>query len=210
MRNNQRIFYFLFTFFIVVALGSLIFLGGRGSAFNKNSNSLGAATAVLSQNIIGGGKSTQAPQPEKEETQTVAEEPVAEEPVVEEEPAAEEPVVEEPATEEPVAEEPATEEPEIRYFTFKVGTQTESLRVREEGSDDGRIITKLRKGTPGFVLKPGNEWSLIATPGDTTGYCYTGYLELTEVTKEDFPEQFRDLVEAPDEELSEKFVSSQE
>jgi uncharacterized protein YgiM (DUF1202 family) len=217
MKNNQRIFIFLFTFFIVVAVGSLIFLGGVGSAFNKSRDSLGAGTAALSQTITGGTQEKPAEpetkEPEFEEVKTEApvaeepavEEPVAEEPVAEEEPVVEEPVAEEPAVEEPVQEEPEEAETELRYFTFKIATRAQSLRVREEPSDNGKIVTKLTKNTTGYVIKPGTKWSRIVTNGGTDGYCFTKYLEITEVTKEDFPEEFANIVEAPDEELPEDF-----
>ncbi len=146
------------------------------------------------------------------EEEPVVEEPVAEEEpvveeeaVVEEEPVVEEPVAEEPAVEEPVQEEPEEAETELRYFTFKIATRAQSLRVREEPSDNGKVVTKLTKNTTGYVIKPGTKWSRIATNGGTDGYCFTKYLEITEVTKEDFPEEFANIVEAPDEELPEDF-----
>ena len=69
MRENQRIFVFLMTFFTVIALGSLLFLSQTGSAFNRTNKSLGAETAVLKQSIINNNETV---------TEEVAEEPAAE------------------------------------------------------------------------------------------------------------------------------------
>ncbi len=201
MRNNQRIFIFLFTFFIVVALGSLYFLGGKGSAFDKSRDSLGSATAVLSQMITGlKGSEKKEPKAEQAIVDTVVEKIIAE-PKTEEEPVAEPETVKEPAEEQ--VEEPETYE--VRYFTFVTGTQRDTLRMRTEPSESGQIITKLKKKTFGYVLKPGNKWCKVVTKGGSSGYCATEYLILTEVTKEDFPPEHQESVEAPDEELSERF-----
>ncbi len=53
MRRNLRIFTFLFVFFIVVAVGSLMLLNGDTSVFNRNRDTIGAQTAVLTQTVIG-------------------------------------------------------------------------------------------------------------------------------------------------------------
>jgi uncharacterized protein YgiM (DUF1202 family) len=194
MRNNQRIFIFLFTFFIVVALGSLYFLGSKGSAFDKSRDSFGSATAVLSQMITGlKGSEKKEPKAEQAIVDTVVEKIIAE-PKVEEEPVAEP---------EEAAKEPETYE--VRYFTFVTDTQKDNLRMRTEPSESGQIITKLKKNTTGYVLKPGNKWCRVVTKGGSSGYCATQYLILTEVTKEDFPSEHQESVEAPEEELSEKF-----
>ncbi len=196
MRNNQRIFIFLFTFFVVVAVGSIIFLTGRGSAFNKTRESLGATTAALSKSIIGDLSSLT--------TKKATPEPTAQEPAPE--PAAEEPAAEEPVAEEPVAEEPADEEnSDLRYFTFRINTQITILRLRKEPSEDAEILNKLERNAVGYVLKPGNEWCKVATQSGNIGYCSTQYLALTEISKDRFPAEFVNMVEAPDEELSAAF-----
>ncbi len=194
MKQNQRIFIFLFTFFIVVAVGSIIFLNGKGSAFNRSRTSLGAVTAALSQTIIGDKKS---------ETEVVETVPLP----APQEPEVTAPVAEEPTAEEPVAEEPADTSAEegLRYFTFRTATQITILRMRKEPSEDAEIIHKLERNSTGYVVKPGNEWCRVATVSGSVGYCATEYLELKEVSADDFPKKFASMVEAPDEELSSKF-----
>lgn len=198
MRNNQRIFIFLFTFFIVVALGSLFFLGGKGSAFDKSRDLQGSATAVLSQMITGlKGSEKAVEQAPSDVVETVVENENTE-PETKEDPevSAQEPVEEQ-------VEEPVTYE--VRYFTFVTDTQKDNLRMRTEPSESGQIITSLKKYTFGYVLKPDNNWCRVTTEAGTSGYCSTQYLILTEVTRDDFPSEYQERVEAPDEELSEKF-----
>ena len=143
MRNNQRIFIFLFTFFIVVALGSLIFLGGRGSAFDKTRESLGSGTAALSQTITGlfGGEDEDNT---AEVTAPVIEQAEKEEPVIQE------PAVEETPVEEPVEEEPAeaADSFEIRYFCdryswYQSSYQAGPFRVSNDHFKTQGRITRL-------------------------------------------------------------------
>ena len=53
MKRNNRIFIALFAFFIVVAIGALLMLDGKGSVFNRGRDSLGATPSVMSQTVIG-------------------------------------------------------------------------------------------------------------------------------------------------------------
>ncbi len=209
MRVNQKVFIFLLAFFVIVAFGSLLFLDGSGSVFDRTKDSVGAETAVLSQTIIGEEDSSDLNESVAkiaEESKEVVEEPeIAEEPVVEE-PVVEEPVVEEPAVEEEaVQEEPVEEEPSLRYFTFETNTQTANLRLREKPLLDSTVVSKLKKGSKGYVLKPGNQWCKVVTEYGLEGYCSTEYLILTEVTAEDFPEEHVEKVEPADEELGAAF-----
>ena len=206
MRDNQRIFYFLMTFFTVVALGSLLFLSQTGSAFNRTNKSLGAETAVLTQTIINEPEEEVEAQPEE-----VVEEPAPEPPVVEDTMAsvAETSVEAEPEPEpEPGPEpEPEPEEPQIRYFSYKVDTMVTILRLREEPSEFSEVIAKLAKGGTGYVLVPGNQWCKVVSANGNVGYCSTDFLVLTEMTAEEFPEKYREQVEAPTDSLSAPFES---
>lgn len=212
MRNNQRIFIVLFTFFTVVALGSLIILNTSGSVFNRNRNSLGAKPAVLDNStIIASDSSSEAvsevPEPVAEASveATTEEVPVVEEAPVEEASTEEISVEETPVEETPVVEEtPAEETPaeeEIKYYKFTVSTKSTALNVRKEASMTSQILFKIPQTTPGYILIPGSEWSYIRTEDGITGYCHNDYLVVTKVTAEDFPEDIRGSVEAPTEEL---------
>ncbi len=199
MRYNQRIFLYLFAFYIVVAVGSLFLLNGKGSVFNRTNKSMGAQTAVLSETPVG------IPEPDPVVDQVVSaitEEP---EPVPEPEPAPEPEPEPEPAPEPEPEPEPVEETPALRYFTFFVNTESIRLNMRTEPSESATIVNKLSKGTKGYVLLPGNLWCYVTTEDGRIGYCSTEYLKCTEVTKEDYPEQYQDMVAAPTEELSEQF-----
>ena len=207
MRDNQRIFLFLFAFFIAVALGSIIVLDDSGSAFNKSASSKGAETAVLSQSVVGDAGADASSQASSAEIIVAAAEassvevidvPAEEVSIIEE-------VVEEAATEATSEPEEVVEEPSIKYYTFTVNTKTTILRLREEPSENATITNKLAKSTKGYVLKPGNVWCKVITENGNTGYCATSYLVLEEVSESDFPEDVRSQVEAPDEELSDAF-----
>lgn len=207
MRNNQRIFIVLFTFFTVVALGSLIILNTSGSVFNRNRNSLGAKPAVLDNStIIASDSSSEAvsevPEPVAEASveATTEEVPVVEEAPVEEASTEEISVEETPVVEETPAEETPAEE-EIKYYKFTVSTKSTALNVRKEASMTAQILFKISQGTPGYILIPGSEWSYIRTEDGITGYCHNDYLVVTKVTADDFPEDIRGSVEAPTEEL---------
>lgn len=207
MRNNQRIFIVLFTFFTVVALGSLIILNTSGSVFNRNRNSLGAKPAVLDNSTIIASESSseavsEVPEPVAEASveATTEEVPVVEEAPVEEASTEEISVEETPVEETPVVEETPAEE-EIKYYKFTVSTKSTALNVRKEASMTSQILFKISQGTPGYILIPGSEWSYIRTESGITGYCHNDYLVVTKVTAEDFPVDIRGSVEAPTGEL---------
>ena len=190
MRNNQRIFIFLMTFFVVVAIGSLAFLSQTGSAFNRTNKSLGAETAALTQTVINSSEEA-APVEIVEDTQP-------EPPVVED-------AMETAATE--AVSEPEPEVFEKRYFSYKVDTKVTILRLREQPSEFAEVKAKLAKGSGGYVLVPGNQWCKVVTSKGNVGYCSTEYLILTEMTVEEYPEKYIDQVEAPAEALSAPFES---
>jgi uncharacterized protein YgiM (DUF1202 family) len=100
-----------------------------------------------------------------------------------------------------------TEQPaaEIKYYTYKIATGGAPLRLRDEANLDANIIAKINTGSHGSILKPGNVWCKVYTASGKTGYLATEYLIINEVTKEDFPEEIQDQVEAPDETLGSAF-----
>ena len=85
---------------------------------------------------------------------------------------------------------------------METNNSTTILRLREAPSEDAEIIKKMYPGSHGVVLQPGNEWCHVMMNSGLEGYCATEYLTLTEVTKEAFPAEYVDRVEAPVEELN--------
>lgn len=91
----------------------------------------------------------------------------------------------EPATE----TEPATDA--VQYYSFVTTNRYQILHVRETPDMSGKILARLDPGTKGYVLEYGPEWSLIVTGDNIKGYSYNQYLDLTEITPEELPEQYR-------------------
>ena len=190
MKHTSRLFIALFAFFIVVAIGALYMLNGTGSVFNKNHKTPGSETAVMSQTIVGDeaviGESW---------NDDFADDNAGDSQSVEDDADAPEDAGAETSTD-------AVENTrEIRYFTFITGTKYTILRLRAEPSEDGEILAKLNKKTPGYIIQPGNQWSKVVMPTGTVGYCATKYLKITEVTKDEYPQEFVDMVVAPTEDL---------
>ncbi len=115
------------------------------------------------------------------------EEPVAEEPVVEE-PPAEEPVAEPVAEEPPAQSTPATEKP--KYYRFTVGTLKDDQNIRR--TPGGEIVGKAPKGTQGYIVQLGDEWSLVYINGQVE-YMATRYLTLQQIKKSEYPKALRGL-----------------
>lgn len=202
MRRNQRIFIFLFTFFCVVAIGSILFLNGKSSVFYRNRDSWGAETATLTDTVIGSNEvSSVLENSNNEDAATKSSfEEVKEELEIT---SATEEVSEESDAALEASIEVSTDEPQpdsnIKYYTFKVVTEKYNLRLREEPSSSAPIPEMMKKGETGYVLKTGDVWTKVYTELGNIGYCSSQYLELTEVEKSDYPTEIQDLVEAPDE-----------
>ena len=203
MRRNQRIFIFLFTFFCVVAIGSILFLNGKSSVFYRNRDSFGAETATLTDTVI--GSTELASNLEKSDVIDVSTESSSLEVKVEvKENSATEEFSNEPEANAEASVEISIEEPEsnIKYYKFKVVTEKYNLRLREEPSTAAPVPEMMKKGETGYVLKTGDDWTKVYTELGNIGYCSSEYLELTEVEKSDYPIEIQDLVEAPDEAAS--------
>lgn len=224
MRNNLKYFTFLFIFFIVVAFGSILILNDSGSVFDRSANTIGANQSALQDTITGTEPKNDEVMEEaiaNEETNDTSDVEAAlenlnatQEVSVEES----EPVVEEAESvtededqkqvEELVSELEETNEQaavELKYYTYKIATEGSPLRLRDDANLDATIIAKINTGSHGNILKPGNVWCKVYTTSGKTGYLATEYLIIDEVTKEDFPEEIRDKVEAPDETLGSAF-----
>ena len=196
MKHTSRLFIALFAFFIVVAIGALFMLSGTGSVFNKNRKTPGSETAVMSQTVLGDeaviGESWNDDFADDNTDDAVEGESNTDNT--------------DAATGDEVgasadASDAVENTREIRYFTFITGTRYTILRLRAEPSEEAEILAKLNKKTPGYIIQPGNEWSKVVMPTGTVGYCATKYLKITEVTKDEYPQEFVDMVVAPTEDL---------
>lgn len=174
MRRNRNAFILLFIFFIAVAVGSLLGLNGKSSVFDRDINTLGAKNAVMNEAVIG--------------TEPTASEASSEE-LLE--------IVAKPYSEPKTVDETESLDDEARFFTFKVNTKYTVLRLREEPSLEGNVIDRLLPGTTGYVLESGDEWCRVyVEQSDETGYVATEYIEVSEITKEELPEDIREQVKS--------------
>ena len=200
MKHTSRLFIALFVFFIVVAFGALYMLSGTGSVFNRDKNTPGSETAVMSQTILG-DEAVMGVSWNDDFADDGFDEASQEDSSGDSTEAADMDAAggDSASDSEDLA---AKNTREIRYFTFVTGTKHTILRLRAEPSEDGEILAKLNKKTPGYIIQPGNEWSKVVMPTGTVGYCATKYLKITEVTKQEYPAEFVDMVEAPVEDLN--------
>ncbi|MCR5032423.1 MAG: SH3 domain-containing protein [Lachnospiraceae bacterium] len=87
------------------------------------------------------------------------------------------------------------ENPDIHYYSFKVINVSTFLMVRDADSLSAKVIARLREGEGGYVLEQGEEWSKVVTEdGRNIGYCFNRYLDLTEITREEFLQDYVDQV----------------
>jgi hypothetical protein len=203
MKHTSRLFMALFAFFVVVAFGALYMLSDTGSVFNKDNRTPGSSPAVMSKTIVGDESATSLSIKDDFSDEETVE---ASELLSDADAAADEGTVPEAAesdagasVEDTLAEADNTREK--RYFTFTTGTRYTILRLRSAPSLDADILAKLNKRTPGYVILPGNEWCKVVMSTGTVGYCATEYLNMVEVSEEEFPAEFIQMVEPPQEDL---------
>ncbi|MCR4891525.1 MAG: hypothetical protein K5989_05030 [Lachnospiraceae bacterium] len=85
------------------------------------------------------------------------------------------------------------EEKEKHYYSFKAVTKKTKLHMREKPNINSKSVAKLASGATGYVLELGDEWSYVTT-GKQTGYCSNEFLNFTEISEEEFPEELRSEV----------------
>lgn len=96
----------------------------------------------------------------------------------------------EPVPEEsPAAETESQTVEEITYYRFRVHAGITFLHLREAPGLDKKVIGRLEPETTGYVLERGEEWSLIVT-GEQTGYVSNAYIDMEEIAREDYPEEY--------------------
>lgn len=80
---------------------------------------------------------------------------------------------------------------DVHYYRFVTTTRIQRLHLRTGPSLTAEIIGRLPKGTTGWIISPGTDWSYLSTDDGQRGYCFNGYLELTEVAPEEYPEELK-------------------
>ncbi len=94
-------------------------------------------------------------------------------------------------TEQQETEQQGTEQQGSVYYAFTVRGDISSLNLRKVPDMNGKILGRLMPEQTGYVLEYGDEWSLVTT-GKKSGYVNNQYIELEEISEEDFPAEYRD------------------
>lgn len=109
--------------------------------------------------------------------------------------------VTEPVTErttEPVTEKASEEKPVIypetgdKYYVFETLNKDKLLLMRASGDKKAKAIGECKPHTRGVVLEMGESWTKVYT-NNRAGYCFTEYIEITEVTREEYEEMAETL-----------------
>ncbi len=118
-------------------------------------------------------------------SETAPSEPEAPEPssAETEEPTSDADVSETAETEAETTEAETTEA--VKYYKFTTLNRSTRLHIRETASINGKIVSRLKPGSSGYVLELGPTWCLIES-GTVKGYAFCEYLELVEITEEEF------------------------
>ncbi len=181
MKKNQLPFAILFALYVGAGASAIVGFHVNGSYLSRQQN----ITAEASQDSD-----------EPEIVETV-------EPVETEEPAEtkESVEIEEPAeTEEPVeSEEPVeteadseeTTEAEKTYYGFTVIDGVTGVLIRKSADPDSARISYIDGGRSGYVLEFGDPRTKILTQKGTIGYIHNDYITTYEISKEEFPKEYR-------------------
>ena len=186
VKSDKLIFIFALIYYVLIAALGIgvfssfgIFIGNRiPPLFNMGkSNSLDSAPATTQQ-IVGSVTSLNSVNYDFDEPEVPEEEP----------PKPETDEVSEEETAEP--DNTPVEEviPEPQFYSFTSINSTTILHMRKEPSIDSRVIAKLTPGTKGYVMELGDDWSRVWAD-DKIGYCSNEFLSLTEISKDEIPEE---------------------
>ena len=111
----------------------------------------------------------------------------------EDEPASDEAATDE-AEDEPATEESTTDEAEDdgkTYYAFTVNDGVTGVRIRETADRNSKTVSHIDGGRSGYVLEQGDTRSKILTKKGTVGYIYNDYITISEIPRDDFPEEYR-------------------
>lgn len=182
MKKYQSAFYLVFAVYVIAGIASIVLFFNHGSRLSRQLDEQILAQTEASNALI-------VPETEPE----VQPEP---EVITEPEPETEPEVIAEPEPEpepEVIAEpEPEPEpEPEKIYYGFTVKSGKSSVRVRETPSRSSSIVGHLNGGDTGYVIEEDGSRTKIVMKDGTVGYIYNEYITVSEIPKEDVPEEYR-------------------
>lgn len=74
-----------------------------------------------------------------------------------------------------------------KYYAFDSLNTSQYLLMRESATKQSKAIAQLKAHTTGALIERGGSWSKVAVNGKV-GYCYTPYIRIREVTREEYEE----------------------
>ena len=78
------------------------------------------------------------------------------------------------------------------YYAFSVNKDVSAVRIRESEDRNSSIVGRVSAGDKGYILEKGDKRSKIVTEdGSVTGYIYNEYIQISEIPKNDYPEEYR-------------------
>ncbi len=92
----------------------------------------------------------------------------------------------------PAGDDTAAVSPQ-HYYRFTVNTKIQRLHLREAPNLLAGIRDWLPKGTRGYIITPTADWSYVTTEDGRMGYCFNGYLDLTEISRDEYPSEFLEM-----------------
>lgn len=178
MKKEKGLIIAVMVFFLVSGVAACVVRQYRDGQEN------GPAPVYVNQDRESQPQTTEKPE---EPSLEAKEEKPEEEPEQEKEPEQEAESVQ-PETE---TEQQGTEQQGSVYYAFTVRGDISSLNLRKVPDMNGKILGRLMPEQTGYVLEYGDEWSLVTT-GKKSGYVNNQYIELEEISEEDFPAEYRD------------------
>lgn len=98
------------------------------------------------------------------------------------------------ADDKPAADEAATDkagDDGKTYYAFTVNDGVTGVRIRETADRNSKTVSHIDGGRSGYVLEQGDTRSKILTKKGTVGYIYNDYITISEIPRDDFPEEYR-------------------
>ena len=95
---------------------------------------------------------------------------------------------------EPSADEAATDkagDDGKTYYAFTVNDGVTGVRIRETADRNSKTVSHIDGGRSGYVLEQGDTRSKILTKKGTVGYIYNDYITISEIPRDNFPEEYR-------------------
>lgn len=205
MKKNHMPFTISFAVYLAAGIIAVILFAAKGSYLSRE---LAASAAVPDETVT-------AEQPEVSELSDVPEEPqetpeteIPEEPQAPEissepetppaAPAQEDVITDsitDPSSEsEPSADEAATDkagDDGKAYYAFTVNDGVTGVRIRETADRNSKTVSHIDGGRSGYVLEQGDTRSKILTKKGTVGYIYNDYITISEIPRDNFPEEYR-------------------